>query len=373
MDFLGLIKKYPTPRRLLAQERTHQLHQKRRLNVEPHYQLSVIKMNSTFLESVDKWFAWKGVVSAFAIANFSIFAGATIFISTVWMIEALASGTSSEDMRFWLANSTGMAILGALLGWGTIWLLHKESFRHTHYPIRFNRKKRTVYVFRTDGTVLSVPWDRVFFTLGHLAMWNEWEVRGHVLESDKETVRETFALSYVGSLGTKDVAPETNQYSSQDFVRAHWEFVRRYMEEGPQAVLGKIQFCMPVDRRRERFIVGAERVFANFTGASFLIYWMMSPFCLIVSTFRWFAMRTSKVPLWPQDVEANCEVEPNDQYAIEGAPDGKRVAVFPEAALAAGVCFCTPAITSTRVGKKVDDFTGKADEFTWEFSKSDEQ
>ena len=344
MDFLGLIAKYPIGRPLTAQERAHQLHQKRRLEVAPKYQLCVIRKNSTFLESVDKWFAWKGVISAFSLSLFIIFAGGAGFISVLWLITALKNSASSEDAQFWFANSAGIGFFGVLLAWATIWLLCKESFCLTHYPMRFNRKTRTVHIFRTDGTVLSIPWDKVFFTLGHMTMWNEWEIRGHVLEPDNETVRETFALSYLGSLSAGDVADDSNGFSAQDFVRGHWEFIRRYMEDGPQEVSAQVQFCMPVDGRRETAKAGVRRVFANLTGAPVLVYWMMVPFCLIVGIFRWFAMRTSRIPEWPQDVEASCMVEPDDPYAIAGAPDGKRIAVFPQAATEAAVRFCASAL-----------------------------
>jgi hypothetical protein len=157
-------------------------------------------------------------------------------------------------------------------------------------------------------------------------------------------------LSYSGYLNAADADPRATEFSSQDFVRAHWEFIRRYMESGPQEVCSQVKFCMPIGKNRERFRVGAERVFANFARGPLLLYWIMFPFCLLVSIFRWVAMRTSKVPQWPHDVETSSTIEPNDPYAIEGAPDGERVAVFPEAALAAGVRFCnhsgTPGGTS---------------------------
>jgi len=73
MEFSGLFVKYPANRPLTEQEKAHHLEQKQRLNLEPRYQLSVIKMNSTFFESVDKWFAWKGFVSAVSIAILSVF------------------------------------------------------------------------------------------------------------------------------------------------------------------------------------------------------------------------------------------------------------------------------------------------------------
>jgi len=341
--------KYRAKRLLTEKERAYQLKQRRRLNVEPHYQLSVIAMNSTYLESVDKWFAWKGTITAIAAALLLIFVGGGGAMSLKLFSFAAEATSSSEDAHFYLANGMAMAVVVAALGWCIVWLLRKESFAFTHYPIRFNRKTRMVHVFRTDGTVLSVPWDEVFFTLEHMVQWNEFEVRGHVLEPDNVTVRESFALSYLGALSHMDADPNCTEFSSHDFVRANWEFVRRYMEEGPQAVSSQVQFCMPVDTRRESVRVSAQRVFANIAGAPLLLFLMLFPLCAVISLFRPIAMRTSKVPKWPKEIDAVCAIEPNDPYAIKGDAGGDRVPVFPEAALAAGVGFVAPP--STQPGK----------------------
>lgn len=321
MEFSGLIKKYRAARPLTEQERAHHLKQKQRLNVEPHYQLSVIKLNSTYLETVDKWFGWKGVLSALTLTVIGIFVALYVGLVHVSMTRA-PDFRGEKDDAFVLI--TGAVMIFPFLA-GVVWLLCKESFAYTHYPMRFNRRTRMVYVFRPNGTVLSVPWDQVFFTLGHMAQWEEWEVRGHVLEPDNMTVKETFALSYVGCLSATDVEPTRTQFSDQDFVRAHWEFVRRYMEDGPQAVSSQVQFCMPVDTRRESARVGVERVFANIVGAPLLLYWLLVPVCLVVSAFRFIAMRTSRIPQWPAEVDADCAMEPGDSYAIRGDETGERV------------------------------------------------
>jgi hypothetical protein len=342
MEFSGLILNHPSKRLLTEKERAYQLKQRERLNVEPHYQLSVIKLNSTYLESVDKWFAWKGAITAVTAALFLIFVGGGGRMSLMWFLDAAGVTSSPEDVYVSLANGLAMAVVVALIGWCITWLLRKESFAFTHYPVRFNRKTRMVHVFRTNGTVLSVPWDDVFFTMEHMAQWDEWEVRGHVLEPDSTTVRESFALSYLGSLNPSDAQPNRTQFSAQDFVHAHWEFIRRYMEDGPQSVSGQVQFCMPVDTQRESMQVSVQRLFANITGAPIVLFLMLLPFCLVISLFRLFAMRTSRVPHWPTEIDAVCAIESNDPYAIEGNPSADRVAVFPEAAKAAGVGFVAP-------------------------------
>lgn len=220
-----------------------------------------------------------------------------------------------------------------------LWLLSKDCFSLTHYPIRFNRKKRMVHAFHADGTVSSTPWDEVYFTLCNVKQLHEWEVHGHILEPGTSTVKKIFSLSYTGPLNPGDICPGPSGPSKFDFVRAHWEFIRRYMEEGPEAVSSQVQFCMPLDGRREGVRVGAERIFANFASVPVPLYLMIWPFCALVSALRIFAMRTSKVPVWPENVEADCEIEEEDPYAVIGDKNAERVAVYPEAAAAAGVKF----------------------------------
>ena len=339
MDFLGLVLKYRVNRSLTQQEVKCHLRQGERLEVQPHYQLCVVKMNATFLESVDKWFGWKGLLSAMACLIIA-------FFSISFLVMLYTTITISPDLR---SREDGLIILIVVaamfipfIGWA-IWILKKDSFAYTHYPIRFNRITKMVYVFRTNGSILEVPWGQIYFTLGHLRLWNEWEIQGHILEEDNVTIRETFPLSYVGTLSASDVKWGHRRCSSDDFLRAHWEFIRRFMEEGPQEVSEQVQFCMPISTSRERFNVGAERIFANFAGAPFPIYWMMFPFCFVVSLFRSLAMRTSKIPQWPKEVEAECIIYPDDPYAIEGTLDGERVSIFPSAASAAGVRFSPPS------------------------------
>ena len=166
---------------------------------------------------------------------------------------------------------------------------------------------------------------RCFFTLGNSG--GEWGVRGHVIDTDHVTVLDTFALSYSGSIISHELDPRTGQYEREDFVRAHWEFVRRYMEDGPEAVSQQVQFCMPVDGRTETAKGGVQRVFANFGGGSGRFLLVATPLCVWVILGRLFAMMTCKIPQYPADIEAACRVEPNDPYAVAGDSAGDRVPV----------------------------------------------
>lgn len=353
MEFTGLLRKYAVDRPLTEFERDFQLRQKQRLSISPHYQLSVIRMNSCYLESVDKWYGWKGLITAVSLIIQLIINGFMGWGALQWILEGLGIFPSQLDRVVLLLNGIAMMFIVMIFSCGLIWLLRKESFAYTHYPIRFNRKTRMVHVFRTNGTALSVSWDNLFFTLAKVGGWNEWEVQGHVLDADNNTVRETFALSYIGHVSADDLTSTAQQPGPGDLVRAHWEFVRRYMEEGPKEISAQVEFCMPISLRRESPGVSVERVFANFAGAPILIYLAMLPFCMVVGLFRMFAMRTCKVPVWPDEIESQCGIENGDPYAIEGALNGERMPVFPEAALAAMVRFGGNNSEMTRTfGKK---------------------
>jgi hypothetical protein len=298
MDYVGLIFKYPVNRPLAPFEKDTQLKQKIRLDIEPFYQLNVIRVNSTYLESIDKFYSWKGALSGILMIPIVMFGWViiTTFIDLVPIISEPHEGLSP------LSALIIMSIMFIPFFYGLFWLLHKESFAWTHYPIRLNRKTRMVYVFRTNGTVLSVPWDELFFTLGGAGgsgLIQNWDLRGHVLDKDGNTVKESFTFSMVSN-------------KKEDLYQL-WEFIRRYMEEGPQDLYKQVEFCMPVSEKRESYFFGLKRLIVNFKGQSFLQALMM-PFFLLYSIGRVFAMWTSRIPKWPQEVENACRIEPGDPY-----------------------------------------------------------
>ena len=160
-----------------------------------------------------------------------------------------------------------------------------------------------VYVFRIDGAVLSVPWDGLFFTFGRCVSPRHWDVRAHVMDSDGVTVRESFALSLWG-VGERD----------RELLKHHWEFVRRYMEDGPQSVIRGVHFCLPIDSKREPVRFGVQRQFVEAMGMPLPLRLAGLVLALVLAPGRWFAMRTSKIPVWPKEVDEACTVEPGDPY-----------------------------------------------------------
>ncbi|MDW5417068.1 DUF6708 domain-containing protein [Iodobacter sp. CM08] len=290
MEYTGLLKPYKINRPLSDMDRANQMHQKKKLDVKTSHELTVIEINSSYIEVVDKFFYWKGgMTTACSLMLVAIVSGLIYFsyISVFLRYERLSS---------WLSLLLFFSIFSPL-----IWLFTKsirKEINYTHYPIRLNRKTRKVHVFRQDGTVLTTSWDKLFITQVPVT-GRDWEFQCHVLAPDGVTILETFGLP---ALGYGEAGREE--------YKGYWEFIRRYMEEGPARVYDEIAACLPIKQQRETFKFIYHRL-AYSIGP-------FNPFIILYYGFfypgRWLAMRYCKIPQWPADIDAQCPVEANDLY-----------------------------------------------------------
>jgi len=222
-------------------------------------------------------------------------------------------------------KEAGLAALGMILISVIVlffffrFLLIKESFCYTHYPMRFNRKNRMVYVWRFDGTVMAEPWDRLFFALGDCG-GGIYDIRMHRLDAagDGLAALETRDLMHRLSTGKVDVL-ETYalaHYTDKDDpdLLAQWEFIRQYMENGPAPFMDDITLAFDVAERRETPLAGFRRIHASSVSKMGILGYLSLPVDLVYSVGRCFANLTSKVPRWPEEVERECQIAPNDPY-----------------------------------------------------------
>lgn len=304
MDYAGLDVRnlrYPANRLLTEDERLSRFSQKERLDVEPNDYLSAIKSNSVYLELADRWYPVKG----FNVWLGLVLAAVTTFLLTV-VVWAFFNAPAKPDERWMLWVM--LVVLGPLLLFfltGAVWLVRSECFRWTHYPMRLNRKTRQVHVFRQDGTVLTTPWDELFIVLANATtppIGKTFDLRAHVLAEDRKTVLESFSLGYVFT-------------GNEGSIRRLWEFIRRYMEapDGAAQAYKTLEFCLPLDGRKEGWGWGIARTFMTFMRwpplqlvASLVFSWVALGRCL--------AMSTSRQPQWPAEVEAASAVDPDDPY-----------------------------------------------------------
>ncbi len=299
MEYNGLLQKFPIDRPLTGDERRFQLKQGASTGVDPLYQLSVIRMNSTFVEMVDKYYAWKG-----ALVSIAVPIGVALAAVFGYLLFNLYAGAWSDPVTptpLWVGVAL-VAMLAPMLVF-LAWLFSKEAFTHTHYPMRFNRKTRMVHVFRLNGTVLSVKWDDLFFCLARCTTPSQWDVRGHVLAQDGTTVRETFSLTDWG-FGS----------AATHVLRGYWEFVRRYMEGGAGSVNQCVHFCLPIADKREPIKFGFQRMFAEAAGQHLPLRALGAVMAAAFLPGRWVAMRTSAIPVWPKEIDEVCRVEADDPF-----------------------------------------------------------
>ncbi|NHR04278.1 hypothetical protein HA052_03620 [Chromobacterium haemolyticum] len=159
-----------------------------------------------------------------------------------------------------------------------------------------------------DGSILTADWDQVFFTQTPVTN-NYWEIQGHILADDGETVLETFALPALA-----------HGRLEKEAGKGYWEFVRRYMEEGPASVIDIITGYLPIKNQKETLAFSYHRL-AFSLGSGFSPFMIM--YYLMDYPGRMLAMHYSKIPQWPREIEEQCPVEPNDPYFKDASSNPK--------------------------------------------------
>jgi hypothetical protein len=158
-----------------------------------------------------------------------------------------------------------------------------------------------VYFLRKDGTVASAPWERAFFTAyrGTPPHNTVWGLECLILAEDGMTVKDVFFFNY--------------QESIQGILN-FWEYLRRYMEEGPEQVADKVSYYIPISADGENPLYGFCRMLLNFNG-SVAMQILASPLLLVFAAGRVISMITGTLPKWPQEIEDACAVDPDDPWA----------------------------------------------------------
>ncbi|MDR2188968.1 MAG: hypothetical protein LBE62_13160, partial [Azonexus sp.] len=306
MNIYGMSKKgFHVNRPLELYERTNQFNIKHQASHddELQYDNSLIRFNGTFIEYVDKWYSMRGNLLTLVIGPYLLFC---FFLMPFSVYAAFYTG------EYWFLS---LFPLGLICFLPSLYYFLTDAFTYTHYPIRLNRKNRQVYAFRRDGTIFKAGWDDLYWTIynrmgsGHvnISLVGDLNIMGHVLDKDGVTVRESIALPYIS-------AGEPGYQNQLRF----FEFARLYMEKGPGPVLEALKphvlHILPdLDRKRETWFHGWQYVTDSLTGSPILQI-LFQVWFFPQSLCRWLVMRTSKIPQWPQWVEDECAVAPDDPW-----------------------------------------------------------
>ncbi|MBB3261178.1 hypothetical protein F4827_006086 [Paraburkholderia bannensis] len=293
----GWMRPFAVNRILLPEERKEALRREAQAEVEPGQHMGLIRLNSTYIDWIDRRFRFRGMLNTSIATLGGLFVvGLGLFVFG----DSILFDWTYSDWLLRVCLSFGVC----LFAFGSSYVLYYTALRYdyhtyTHYPIRFNRKTRMVHVFRHNGPdgVLSVPWESVYFHLGHgSGMPFLRDIRGEVMEGD--TVKDTFALGHA--------------MESETPVREMWEFIRRYMDQGPEAVADSPMAkyialsVTPTLKNCMLFAVSFTNATTPFKRA------LLSPFIVLFTLTRWVVFRTSQEPVFPAEVEMTCEVALND-------------------------------------------------------------
>ncbi|CAG9268839.1 DUF6708 domain-containing protein [Burkholderia cepacia] len=187
----------------------------------------------------------------------------------------------------------------------SIWVGYQwkqDMLGYAYKPIRLVRSTRTVHVFQHAGPggTWSLDWDKLVFCLKKSGL--NWGVLGYLPD---ENGQATHAF-YLGNV----MPVHPSGMRADEPLLAHWEYFRRYMEEGPASVPAP-DYLLPIENRREPFLYGVYRLWQMFGPFAVLF----APITTLAGLFRWVAMRMSRLPRWPAEVVAQCQVSPDDATA----------------------------------------------------------
>jgi hypothetical protein len=92
-----------------------------------------------------------------------------------------------------------------------------------------------------------------------------------------------------------------------------WEFVRRFMENGPEKLVYQVDTIHHIYNKRETYMRGLYCIFASFWSEKFLLLPLL-PLLLLSTIGRVIVMHTSKIPVWPKEIEEECAFPIDDPY-----------------------------------------------------------
>lgn len=312
-DWIGLFINYEIVGKKLKSHKTIELDRSYAQTDKLYSQRAVIQFNSAFVELIDRWNYWRGFISIF-----SLFAISMSIIGIVMLTYFGFFYNSSPKSMGILFMFIGLIISCIVLLLVSFRLFSRECFSYTHYPIRFNRKLRKVYVIQPNKKLLVANWDDFHIGL-QKGSAKLWDVRFSLLD-EQEKVTDTFAL------------PFTNFSEHNDLLLGHWEFIRSYMEDDtPEKAFDALKQVFPIHNRKETIKESIERVMINNTSTyeqpidrlTRLAFWGTFPFVLIEIIGRIISIKTSKIPRFPDWVQQECLIDAEDPFNFETHPKPK--------------------------------------------------
>lgn len=277
----------------------------------PDDAFGLIRFNGTYMEFVDRTFKIKGM------ANCAI-SFVVCFIAAWMLVDPSMSLTRMEGGFFGNLGLFSILLAMSSAMFAMVWFvyLRHDLFQYTHYPVRFNRITRKIYFFRHNGPggVTVVPWGSpyAFFHIGRGAQNRELrDLRCHLLDRNQQ-IQRTFTIGHF--------------WEHEDDIREPWALICRYMQDGPEG-------CY--DDPRDRVItLSSDPTIRNCwlmvilmmgTALMPLRTNLMFPIYGALTLCRWLTFKTCRKPVFPPEIEAECQIGPGDPYRL---PEPRFMAEF---------------------------------------------
>lgn len=295
--YTGWLRKFKVDRVIEPLERMEALPRTR--SEESNERHCVISSNSTYLDIIDRRYRQRGMIattlSTLVCTGMALFG---LWLLVTWVPSARPDGR----IDLWLVAIILVLFVGQLPVMYH-YTFGKDFFSYKYYPIRFNRRTRMVHAYTDGGPdgVISVPWEEAYFHLGH----GEGEkylrdIRCHVM--DGEMVKKTFAVGHY--------------FDDPAVIKQIWEYIRRYMDEGPAAVVNppeKPQINLSVaDTWKNCYLTVLISL-----GEGLLPYRVvLMPLVLPLAACRWLVFKTSKAPSWPKHIIEESRIDVDDPHRL---------------------------------------------------------
>ena len=344
-DVKGIYKRVP-----LEKDKTYE--------VPLHPQQTVVQFNSTYLETTGRNERRRGDAVGWGLCLG--FVGVSISNGILYMIIRF---TTDFDILF-LSVGLILAFSVILAFVPLINALSTELFTTWHYPIRFNRKTRKVYVRQYNRKVEVYNWDDLTFFIAYIN--EDKDIRAVTFDKDGETVTGMFALAFQDEVFDKSLI-------------SYFEFIRRYMEgndEQLKEVKEAIRYIYPIHKKRETPLMSFKRLILNevyydhenmeYPERTFEFHpvtLVILPLLALRYVGRVISMLTSYRHRFSKAIEAECQIDPNDPYDLnkhlpEGNMEQRKQPIWKTVAYSVGIAIATIAMLF--VGAFLIDMMGAA-------------
>lgn len=270
---------------------------------EPRDMACVYKRSDNVLDVRTAFDEWRGLATlVFCLCGYVLLDGLAHEIKTIyeWCVGTTLTGSIITAEHIWAG------IWGQTMWLLVAWIFFRYCFRwfrlevltQRRMIIRFNRRTRKVWLHRPPscGGIVALDWDKCFAGTAQRADPNNVTTPINVL---------TWAQGHGADISTGVFLGRI--FSSDQESSALWEYIRRFMEEGPQS--------LPPFTWRERlskFPWPWRSLYAPWTFFLPLLkrapglwfgFILLSPVLLVMGIFHWISLLLCWEPRFPKEAD----------------------------------------------------------------------